>query len=136
MTLVQVHAAAVCAWFGLVAGETVMELCARDAASRRFVKTAHAWIDRLFEIPLIMVALFSGVMLLSQSWPASPLLLAKVACGLIAIAANFVCIPYVQMRAKAKDDVEVQRLTRNIIFTGSAIPFGLAAMVIGFGYLA
>ncbi|MBV8501907.1 MAG: hypothetical protein JO006_09330 [Paucibacter sp.] len=137
MNLIQLHAAAVCAWFGLVAAETVMELSACDEASRRFVAIAHGWIDRVFEIPLLLTVLVSGAVLLSRGWPLSPLLQVKVVCGLIGVLANLVCIPLVQARTNAVgDDARVTRLTHHIILTGSAIPFGIAAMVIGFGHFA
>lgn len=135
MTLVQLHAATVCAWFGVVAAETVMELAARDAAARRFIAVAHSWIDRLFEGPLVLLALVSGGVLLARGWPVSALMQVKIACGLVAVIANLICIPLVQARAAATDDARVRKLTTRIIITGSAIPFGIAAMVIGFAYL-
>jgi hypothetical protein len=131
MTLLQVHIVATSAWLGLVAAEAVVELHGRDAASRRLVARIHRWIDILFEGPLVALVLGSGALLLSRAWPASPLLLVKVGAGIIAVIANAICIPWVQMRAKASDDVEVRALTGKIAATGYAIPFGLAALVLG-----
>lgn len=136
MTLLQLHAAAVCAWMGAVAAESVLELSRTDSATRRLVASVHAWIDRLFEGPLLVLVLVTGAMLLARAWPAPPLLLLKVGAGMVAVLVNLLCMVLVQRRARAGDDAQLQALTRQIRLTGLAIPFGLLALVIGFGYLA
>ncbi|CAE6851650.1 hypothetical protein R75461_07503 [Paraburkholderia nemoris] len=136
MTLLQIHAAAVCAWFGLIAAEAVLELREHEPAERRLIASIHAWIDILIEVPLIALVLVTGAMLLARAWPAPPLLMLKVGAGLIAVVANLICVVLVRARVKATDDACVSKLTRQIRFTGLATPFGLAAMIIGFGFLA
>jgi hypothetical protein len=132
--LLQVHVFAVSAWLGLVAGETVMELHARDVESRRLVSQIHRWIDILLEGPLVATILISGALLLARAWPAPPWLLVKVGAGLIALFANVVCIAWVQARARARNDATVLALTNKIAMTGYAVPFALAALLIGFIY--
>lgn len=134
MTLLQLHAATVCTWMGVVAAECVLELRKNDAESRRFIAAVHAWIDILFEGPLVALVVITGAMLLASHWPA-PLLLAKVGAGLVAVLVNLYCIVLVRRRAKATDDARVLALTQQIRLTGLAIPFGGFALVVGFGYL-
>jgi hypothetical protein len=136
MTLLQIHAAAVCAWFGVIAAETALELHEREPAGRRLIASVHAWIDILLEGPLIALVLVTGAMLLARAWPAPPLLMLKVGAALIGVVANLICIVLVRARVKATDDARVSKLTRQIRLTGLAVPFGLAAMIIGFGFLA
>jgi ABC-type microcin C transport system permease subunit YejB len=136
MTLVQLHAAVVCAWFGAISAEAVLELTARDATSRRFAAVVHRWIDLLFEGPLLLLVLVTGAILLWRAWPPSPLLVVKIVAGLIAVIANLVCIPLVHRRAFETDDARIEVLSRQVAMTGFAIPFGLVALVIGFGYFA
>ncbi|MBV8666863.1 MAG: hypothetical protein JO269_10310 [Burkholderiaceae bacterium] len=135
MTLLQLHAAAVCTWMGVISAETVLELMQRDPASRRFIAAVHGWIDILFEGPLVALVLITGAMLLARTWPASPLLLTKVAAGMVGVIVNVICIVLVRLRVKASDDARVLTLTKQIRLTGLAIPFGLYALVVGFGYL-
>jgi hypothetical protein len=136
MTLLQLHAAAVCAWMGVIAAESVLELYPGDFATRRFVAAVHGWIDILAEGPLIALVVLTGASLLASGGPASPLLLVKVGCGLAAAMVNLLCMVFVRQRATATDDARIQTLSGRIRLTGLAIPFGLAALVIGYGYLA
>ena len=76
--------------------------------------------------------LFTGSLMLYRLWPnASPLLLAKVAAGLVAVVSNIVCIRWVLGRARAKDDFEFSRWAQRISWTGYTIPFGVLALAIG-----
>jgi hypothetical protein len=135
MTLLQVHFFAICFWLGLLAAETVMELHLRSGRNPGPIASIHRWIDLLFEGPAVVLVLVTGGLLLAQNWPAPPLLWVKVACGLIAIAANLYCIPLVVSRARATDESVARTLTRRISHTGWAIPFALAAFVIGIAFL-
>jgi hypothetical protein len=135
MTLVQLHLAAVSFWLGIVAVETVLEFAPRDAAERRLVAVTHAWIDRVFELPIVIVVLVSGALLLARAWPAPPLLLVKAGAGLLAVIANLVCFPLVHARGKATDDTRVRALAGRIRMTGIAIPFAIVALVIGLAFL-
>lgn len=134
--LAQIHGAAAGAWLGVVAAETVLEFSGRDAPSRRLVAHLHAWIDYLFEGPLVAIVLVTGSVLLARAWPAPPLLLVKAGAGLLAVIANIICIPLVLVRARATNDDEVRRLFRPIQLTGLAIPFGLLALALGLGAFA
>jgi hypothetical protein len=131
--LAPLHGALVCAWLGVVSVEIILELARLDSTTRRFVAVVHARIDNFIEIPLVIAILVSGGVLLYQAWPASNLLLIKVACGLTAIVANVICIPLVQQRVRVHDDSDSIRLTQQIRLTGLAGPFAIAALVIGFG---
>ena len=131
MTLLQVHLTAASAWLGLVAGETVMELHARGSSAQRLIARIHKWIDLFFEGPLVVIVLLTGAALLARAWPISPLLALKVGAALVAVIANFICIPLVLARARAQTDEALRALTRKIGATGVAIPFGIAALVIG-----
>jgi hypothetical protein len=133
--LTQLHLVTVSFWLGIVAAETVLEFCGRDAASRRTVAVVHRWIDVLFEVPVVIIVIVTGGLLLGRAWPASPLLLVKVGAGIIAVIANLLCIPLVHARWKETDDVRMRALTRQVKMTGLAIPFAIVALVIGLGVL-
>jgi len=135
MTLLQVHFFAVCFWLGLLAAETVMELHLRSGGSAGPIASIHRWIDLLFEGPAVLLVLVTGGLLLAQNWPAPPLLWVKISFGLIAIAANLYCVPLVLGRARTKDEAAARTLTRRISHTGWAIPFAVAAFVIGIAFL-
>ncbi len=134
MTLLQLHLMIVCVWLGMVLTETVLEFSARDAPARRAVAVAHHWIDVLLEIPILIALVATGALLLARAWPAPPLLLFKVAAGLVAVGANVICFPLVHRRWQARDDARASVLTRQIKLTITAFPFAVAAMVIGLGY--
>jgi hypothetical protein len=131
MLLTQIHLVVVSAWLGLVAGESVLEQFGRNEASRRLVAVVHGWIDIFFEGPLVLAVLVTGCLLLARDWPANPLLLVKVGCGLIAVIANLVCIVVVNLRMKSTDDARVRTLAWYVKLTGLAIPFAVAALIIG-----
>jgi len=132
MTLLQLHVVTASAWMGLIAAEVVVELLAKDRSTRRFVAEAHRRIDLYFEGPLIAAVLATGSVLLYRLWPsATPLLLIKVAAGLIAVVSNAVCIRWVVRRARAEDDDEFIELDRKVSWTGYTIPFGVLALAIG-----
>ena len=137
MTLAQFHGALVCTWFGLVAAEAVIERQARDAASGRLVATMHRWIDLLFEGPVAALVGATGLVLLARAWPAPPLLIAKAAAGMIPVLINLYCVKFVVDRAKTTDAAVARSLTHKIFLSGAwGLPFGLFALVVGFGYFA
>ena len=132
MTLLEIHIVSASAWLGLIAAETVIELMAKDRATRRFVAQAHRTIDLYFEGPLVAIMVLTGSLLLYGLWPnASLLLLTKVAIGMVAVVSNFLCIRWVLGRARAKDDDEFLGYAKKISWTGYTIPFGLLALAIG-----
>jgi len=133
MTVLQIHIVAASAWMGLIAAEVVIELLAKDKPTRKFVAEAHKRIDLFFEGPLVAIVLLTGSVLLYRLWPSTtPLLLLKVAIGLIAVVSNIVCINWVLGRARAKDDREFYEYGKKVAWTGYTIPFGLAALALGF----
>jgi putative copper export protein len=132
MTLLQTHVVAASAWMGLIAAEVVVELLAKDRTTRRFVAEAHKRIDLYFEGPLVAIVLLTGSILLYRLWPsATPLLLLKVAAGLIAVVSNAVCIRWVVRRARTEDDDEFFALAKKVSWTGYTIPFGVLALAMG-----
>ena len=130
--LLQIHVVAASAWMGLIAAEVVVELLARDTPTRRFVAEAHRRIDLFFEGPLVAIVLVTGAFLLYRLWPeTNAQLLLKVALGLVAVIANFVCIHWVLGRARARSDDEFYAYAKKVSWTGYTIPFGLAALALG-----
>jgi hypothetical protein len=131
MTLANIHLIIVSFWLGLLAAETALELCARDAASTRTVAEVHRWIDLCFEGPVAIAVLITGSVLMVRIWPAPPLMLAHAALGAVPAVVNLLCVGYVLARTRATDAAEAQALTRKVKLTGLAIPLILAAMAIG-----
>ena len=114
---------------GLIAAEVVVELMAKDRSTRRFVAEAHKRIDLYFEGPLVAIVLLTGSVLLYRSWPsATPLLLLKVAAGLIAVVLERRLHPLGAAVAPApKIEGEFSRLAKKVSWTGYTIPFGVLA---------
>lgn len=139
MSILELHLFAVAFWFGLLAMETVMELYIRKperSEARKAVAKIHALSDQLFELPAITVTLVTGVMLLAQSWPPTPLLLLKVLLGGSAILVNYWCYSFVRQRARdTASDAQRIHWTRCIAWTGWAMIPGMLAFVIGLFYL-
>ena len=136
MTLAQTHLMLACFWLGLLAAETVLELSGRDAVALRVMARVHRWIDTVFEIPVALAALATGLVLLSRLWPVRPLMLIHVAAGAIPVAVNLICTIWVHARARdSVDDSGVAELTRRVRLTGLAIPLVVLALVIGIGFM-
>jgi hypothetical protein len=130
------HLIAVASWGGLVLAETVLELGARTEDERRHVARTHFWIDMTVELPLLAAVLATGAMLVSRAWPLTPILMVKVVCGLVAVAANLACVAAVIARHRRRDDAkEVRRWSGRVLLSGAAVPVGLAAAGLGL-YLA
>ena len=135
MTLATVHLIIVSFWLGLLAAETVLELCIRDAASTRTVALVHRWIDLVFEAPTAIAVLVTGGLLLARIWPAPSLVLIHAAAGALPALVNLLCVGYVVARSRTADEAEARALTRKVKLTGYAIPLILVAMAIGLGFL-
>jgi hypothetical protein len=124
------------AWFGLVAGEMVMETIARrDETLAHAAARFHRWLDLCAEIPLFSAVVLSGTLLLARATPDVNLWI-KVACGLLAVAANAICVAPVLSRARlAAAGAPAEALltgTRWVFGTATAgLPFGLAALYLG-----
>ncbi len=119
-------------WGGLVLGETVLELSARDPAEARFAARLHYLTDVFVEIPLLIGVVASGALLAARAWPFAPLHWVKLGCALLAITANLVCIRRVVVRhAQAEDAEALAASGRRVRATWVGVPFGLAALWIG-----
>ena len=70
---------------------------------RRFVSELHWRTDKYVEIPAFIGVLLSGGAMV-HGVPMTPLLWTKVAFGLVAIAANAVCVGLVVRRLAALDE--------------------------------
>lgn len=135
MTLAHSHLMLACFWLGLLAAESVLELSGRDAASLRLVARVHRWIDTLFEIPVALAVLATGLTLLARLWPAPPLVLVHATAGMIPVVVNLVCGIWVRVRAReSAGDAEIATLTHRIQLTGLAIPFVVLALLIGLNF--
>jgi hypothetical protein len=130
--LLTLHIVAASAWLGLVAGEVVIELTAKDRVTRKFVARAHEIMDLYFEGPLVVATLVTGSFLLYGLWPnVSTLLMVKILAAFVAIVSNVLCIRWVVLREKARTDEDFLKWAQKISTTGYTIPFGVAALLIG-----
>ncbi len=129
------HLVGVSLWGGLVLGEAVLELSARDEASRRHTARVHFWMDVLVELPLLVLVLATGTWLTAQAWPLGSLRALKVACGLAAVVANLACVGVVVARYRRRDDGDaLRRLGLAVRLAGLAAPFALVAAWLGLAY--
>lgn len=122
-------------WGGVVLAETVVEVAMRDAATARHAARLHFLIDVLVEIPLLVGILATGAFLLFRGWPPSTLLVVKIACAVTALAANAWCAWLVVRRHRATSEVALLSLATRVRGAWIGVPFGLAALVIGLGWL-
>jgi len=92
------HLLAIGIWVGCVATEVVIELSlAQRVPQQSGLAYLHAQIDRFVELPVIVVALFTGLCLLSGvNW--DRLLMIKVLIGAAAVILNSVAAFTVQRR--------------------------------------
>ena len=88
-------------WLGCVLTETVMER-AGDVSTvvRRLVSRAHWRIDLLVELPAFLGVLLTGGYMV-QFISMTPLLMLKIAAGLIAVGVNVYCVLLVGRRHAA-----------------------------------
>jgi hypothetical protein len=131
------HLAALCLWGGCVLAEGVVELVPKNDAEREHAARVHFWIDVLIELPLIAAVLTTGAVLMSRSWPPSPLLAVKVIAGLVALGLNIFCAVMVVLRyVRRIDPVAVGRYAARVRWSGVGVPFALVAAYIGLAYFA
>ena len=123
-------------WGGFVLAEGVVELAARDDASRRAAARLHYWMDVLVELPLLAGVLATGGLLAARSWPLTRLHWIKVAAGLAAVAMNLFCVAHVVARQRrAGDPAALRRHGRFVkLAAGLGLPFALVAATLGFAY--
>lgn len=98
------HLLAVGAWIGTVLVEALFEraLLGQGRDKELALARLHWQVDKLVELPLLIVVLASGAKLLGQV-PHAPLLRAKLACAALAIFANLYCIWLVRLRLKVAE---------------------------------
>lgn len=126
------HFGALCAWAGVVAVEGVLELADRDDGVH--ATRLHYLIDLFVEGPLLAVVLITGGLLWSQA-SMSALLAVKLGCGLVAVGANLVCLGFVVVRHRHRDDPAARRFwSRYVRGSILALPFALAAAYLGLRY--
>jgi hypothetical protein len=118
-----------------VLAEAAVELVPMDDAERDHAARVHFWIDVLIELPLIAAVLTTGAVLMSLSWPPSPLLVLKVAAGLVALGLNIFCAVMVVLRyVHPHDAAVVLRYASRVRWSGVGVPFALVAAYIGLAY--
>lgn len=126
------HVGVLCAWAGVVLVEGIIELGDRDDGAT--ATRLHHRIDLLVEGPLLVAVLVTGALLWRRA-PPSPILHVKIGCGLVAVVANLVCLGFVLLRWRDRDDAVARRRWGRLV-RGSiaALPFALAAAWLGLRY--
>ena len=126
------HLGMLFAWAGVVLVEGVIELSDLDDGA--VATRLHYRIDLLIEGPLLLAVLVSGALLWAAA-PASPLLYVKIACGLVAVLANLLCLGFVVARYRRRDDRDARlRWGRYVRGSILALPFALAAASLGLSH--
>lgn len=99
--LQSLHLLAAGAWIGTVLVEALFEraLLGKGPEQELILAWLHWKVDKLVELPLLIVVAASGIKLLGQV-PLDTLLRAKLACAALAIFANLYCIWLVRLRLK------------------------------------
>ncbi len=117
-------------WGGVVAVEILFETGGMlGKFPPDMVAKLHRHTDRILEVPLLIAVLASGLLLWQRAgWSAA--LLPKVALGTGAVAANAVCVVYVERRAAAR--APDAGLTRRVVATAiPGFPLAAAALIAG-----
>ncbi len=132
------HLFFVAAWVSCVVVEGIFEHSIDDSpALRDFVTRLHWTTDKYVEIPSFSIVLVTGAILFAHATP-SPLLITKVAFGVLAIALNAVCVGIVLRRRRhvaAGDYAAWARIDRIQHKLGGVVAIAmLVALAIG-GYL-
>lgn len=128
--LVAFHLIALGIWAGVVAVEVLLEFGGwRGVYPADLVADLHRRTDRYLEAPLLVAVVTSGLLLWQRTgW--SPALWPKVLLGLGAVAANIVCVAFVEARAAA--GTPLPRHTRLVFATAlPGFPLAIAALVVG-----
>jgi hypothetical protein len=100
--LLPLHLTFVGIWLGCVLTEALFEraLLGKGREQELILVALHKRVDILVEIPAFLVVLVTGALMLPAA-DASPLLVAKITFGLLAIATNIYCVWLVFRRASA-----------------------------------
>jgi len=133
-----VHLILLCLWGGVVATETVLELYPyRRRELHPYAIRFHYWIDLLVEAPLILGVLVTGATLIALAWPLTGVQSVKVACALVAVSMNVLCIVLVIQRKRRLDgqaaEPDAWSITRRIVRCAMVgLPFAAVAAGLGF----
>lgn len=111
--LLPLHLASVGIWLGCVITEAIFEraLLGKGRAQELILVELHKRVDLIVEIPAFIAVLVTGAAMLASVYP-SPLLTAKIAFGLLAIATNIYCVWLVFRRARAAHSDQQAEFTR------------------------
>jgi len=86
--LLFIHLIAIAIWAGCVATEIVCELTQKhNKSSDKFIAILHWNIDKFVEIPAIIIASISGLLLLENA-PNDPIITIKIIAGISAVCLN------------------------------------------------
>ena len=99
--LIALHLLAAGAWIGTVLVEALFEraLLGQGREQELILARLHWKVDKLVELPLLLVVIASGAKLL-RDVPLDGMLRAKLACAALAVFANLYCIWLVRLRLK------------------------------------
>lgn len=111
--LLPLHLAFVGIWLGCVITEALFEraLLGKGRAQELILVALHKRVDLIVEIPAFIVVLVTGAAMLFSVNP-NPLLVTKIAFGLLAIATNIYCVWLVFRRAQAAQSDQQAEFTR------------------------
>ena len=112
--LLSLHLLFVGIWLGCILTEALFEraLLGQGRSAELILTRLHIRVDLAIESPAFVLVLITGGLMLMQA-PFSVPLLIKVACGLLAIATNAVCVALVFKRhalAHASNWAEFERV--------------------------
>jgi hypothetical protein len=136
MGLAGVHLIVVSVWVGLVLAEVLLEVFAHRGLLVPAVATLHYWLDTLFEIPLLLGILATGVILTARLPDLDGLHAVKVASGLVAIGATAFAVRVVRGRREeiSLPDRVAYHQRQLVLAAVVAVPAGVIAGTIGLTY--
>ena len=123
-------------WLGCVLTEALFErsLLAGDRESHRVLADLHVRVDKLIEIPAILLVLATGVWLWAEYLHEGLFFYVMVAAGLVAIGSNLYCVRIVFRRrdaASAGDWIDFDRLDQLQHKVGAVVLIGLTVALVG-----
>ena len=100
--LLALHLSAVGMWLGCVITEALFEraLLGKGREQELLLSSLHKRVDLVVEIPAFLGVLITGLLMLPHA-ASSTIFMVKLGFGLLALAANIVCVGIVFKRAKA-----------------------------------
>lgn len=139
--LLVLHILGVGLWLGCAGAETLLEIVGeRKPELRRTVIRLHYWIDLVVELPVVLLALVTGLALAAQVPADGGWDQAKRIIGLIALIANLGAIGAVIARERAARTGDERTLARRQSLFGTlvvvAAPAAVTALVIALARVA